>query len=125
MSKRKLPPYGKQVADRLADRTVWPRMAGTSPDGEHLTIWICVGPGAWDTARAWIDNRLVLVCPQSESPANFDWRLCGGHDPLMIARCGTTTDAEVAALAEALIRDGVQRVLDVDVGRRWLAGGAS
>jgi hypothetical protein len=123
--KRKLPPHGKTVAARLADRTVWPRMAGTSPDGEHLTIWVACGSDAWNYARQRIDNHMIVVTPSGEDPHGFDWRPFTGHAPVLIARCGAATDAEVDALARALIRDGAQRVLDVDVGRRWLARGAS
>lgn len=110
MSARKLPPYGRELAQHLrGDLTRWP---GTSPDGTHATIWIGCGPEGWRWVRERRDLLLVLATPND--PAACDWRLVQGHDPILIV--GNALPDEVHALAAALLRDGTLHALDVATG---------
>ncbi len=107
----RLPPYGIILRERLADRANWPRWAGTSPDGNHVSIWIACGPGAWQWARAHIDHRLLLVAPLGEDPARYNWRMLRGHDPVTLLSCGAITADDVLAVVRAMMACGVDRVM--------------
>lgn len=108
---RRLPPFGRELATRLADRPTWSRWKGTSADGNHLTIWVYCGADAWVLARARNADRLMLIVPPGEDPANYDWRLLRGHDPIVLRSCGQTDGAVIKAVILALMRDGVKRVI--------------
>jgi len=118
MSTKRLPPFGRHLHDVLAAPETWPRYAGTSPDGQHLTIWISIGPDSWAWARERQGRFLVLVVPPGDDLSIYDWRLLAGgvHEPILIHRAGDVSPAYVHALAAALIRDGVGRVLDTGSG---------
>lgn len=115
------PPYSRVVADRLADRQHLDRWAGTSPDGQHATIWVAVGPEAWTWARDAIERRLVLVCPPDSDPAGFDWRVCAGNDPVLLTVCGEMVAEALHPVADALLRDGVKAAVVISDDKR-LAG---
>jgi len=123
MSTKRLPPFGRHLHDVLAAPETWPRYAGTSPDGQHLTIWISIGPDSWAWARERQGRFLVLVVPPGDDPSVYDWSLLAGgaHDPILIVRAGDVSPQVIRALAEALILDGVGRVLETVTGDRYMA----
>ena len=109
---RRLPPYAHALRVALSQPAGWLRVMGTSADGQHPTLWVLAGAGAWDLAREWKDlRRLFLVLPPGENPAGFNWSVLAGHDPVILKVAGDLAGAEVQALVLALMRDGVQRVL--------------
>ena len=114
-----LPPYGRTLADRLSKPATWPQYAGTSPDGAAVTVWVALGPGAWDWAQDGADAFLLTILPPGADPASYDWRCLAGHDPVILQRCGPVQESDIHALADALLRDGVQRVLDGAMGIRY------
>lgn len=120
---RRHPPYGRLLTERLRDPQGWHRWWGTAPDGRHVSIWVLVGPSAWETARAWIDTRLLAVAPPTENPGLFDWHMLAGHPPVVVWSCGIVSQDELDCLAAALIRDGVERlvVLRLDASTRYLS----
>jgi hypothetical protein len=111
-----MPPYGRTLADRLSKPITWRQYAGTSPDGSAVTVWVGIGPNAWYWARERVDSFLLTILPPDTDPSALDWRVCAGHDPVVVQRCGDVQEGEVHALADALLRDGVQRVLDAETG---------
>ncbi len=113
---RRRPPYASVLAERLADAGGYQRWAGTSADGQHVTIWVAIGHGAWTWARERLDRMLCTLCPPADDPSGYDWRCLAGHAPVCVIRCGDVSDDRVHALAAALLRDGVARVLDVLTG---------
>lgn len=108
---RRTPPFGKELAARLADRASLPRWAGTSPDGQHLSIWVSIGPNSWQWAREHIDHRLLLIVPSGEDPAAFDWRILAGHDPVILFSAGDTSSDEIKAAVLALMTCGVNKII--------------
>lgn len=120
MSARKLPPYGRELRAWLAAD---PKPKRWGCNGAAASITITIGSGAWSWARDWHDQRLVLVVPPGESAANFDWRDCAGHDPILVAECGDVQDGELDRLVRALMRDGVERVLMLATMDRYSAEG--
>lgn len=117
MSARRLPPYGRELAQaRAGDLRRW---WGTSPDGLIPTITVLCGRDAWNVKREWPD-RLMLVCPHRVDPGVLDWSLCAGADPVLLWRCGPTDGDQVRRLITALMRDGVDRVLDAVTLDRYL-----
>lgn len=109
---RRRPPYGARLAEVLARPETWPEWSGTSPDRAHLTLWVLAGTDAWQFAGVWLATRaLYVVAPPGEDPAGYDWRVVAGHPPVLVHPCGDLTQAEVAALVGALVRDGAERVL--------------
>ncbi len=107
---RRRPPYGRLLTTRLSDPQNCHRYWGTSPDG-HLSLWVLIGPCAWDTARAWIDTRLLVVAPPNEDLSQYDWQMLAGHPPVLVWPCGKVSQEQLDGLAVALIRDGVERLL--------------
>lgn len=117
MTARRLPPFGRQILDaRRGDLSRW---WGTSADGLHPSITVCCGRDAWDVRRTW-PNRLMLVCPVGEGPEVMDWSCCANADPVLLMRCGPTQGNQVQALVAAMMRDGVDRVLDAETGARFV-----
>jgi hypothetical protein len=110
-----LPPYGRALLSAEGPR--W----GTSPNGEHVTINVCIGSQAWETARQWAPTRLVALCPPGEDPKLYDWRFCAGADPIVLWRCGDVDGVQFLDLVRAILAAGVTRVLDADTGTRYLA----
>ena len=68
MSRRPIPPFGKQLTKL--------RSTGARPP-------VCVHTGSmgWASAKAWIDSGdewfSHLCMPLDATPDDFDWRLCG------------------------------------------------
>lgn len=120
--RRRPPPYGRRLADVLARPATWPGYIGTSKDGRRLTVWVLVGAAAWSLAREWEpQRRAFLVCPPDAGPADFDWRMLAGHDPILLRPCGEVDGDHIRRLVTAMMRDGVRRVLRTDSGARYLA----
>jgi len=119
MTRRKLPPFARELGERLQDRASWPKWAGTSPDGANVAIWVLVGADAWSVARQWRDSRLITLLPPGENPSGYDWRRSAGNDPVLIVPCGAVSDAEIHDLAAALLRDGARRALDLETLDRY------
>lgn len=110
------PPYGRVLAERLSDPHTWPRYWGTSPDGQHVSLWVLTGQGAWSTARSWLADRplarrLFLISPPDTDPAEYDWSILTGHPPILVCTCGRNDPARLERLCCALLRDGCKRVL--------------
>ena len=118
MSVRPLPPYSLLLRRWLrAD----PKLPMWGCAGDTPAVTIAIGATAWAWARRWYGIRLNLVLPPGESPARFDWRLCSGCDPVLLQACGTVPDGAIDSLVNSLLRDGTERVLDVDSGTEFFA----
>lgn len=124
MSARSLPPFGRELRAWLrAD----PKPKRWGCNGANATVAVAIGSGAWSWAREWHKAaipRLVLVVPPGECPALFDWRDCAGSDPILVAQCGEVQDGEIDRLVRALMRDGVNRVLELENMDEYFAEGA-
>lgn len=117
MTARRLPPYGRELVQaRAGDLRRW---WGTSADGLHPSITVLCGRDAWRVKREWPD-RLMLVCPHGEDPETLDWSPCAGADPVLLWRCGSADGGQVRRLITALLRDGVDRVLDATTLDRYV-----
>ena len=92
-------------------------------DGTRPSITIAVGATAWAWAKQWHQTRLVLCLPPAEYASRFDWSLCAGHDPILLQACGTVPVGVVDNLVHALLRDGVQRALELETMDRFEAEG--
>lgn len=97
-SNRKLPPFGKLLADRQRFKNL------------PFLVVICVGCDAWNSAKAR-NNRgdsVGLVLPPGENPASFNW-------PVQGCKCvvewsvGPSAD-DVVELVKALLRSGAELV---------------
>jgi len=96
------------------------RFDGTSPDGRQPTLWIVTGSGAWDVAHRWSSHRLVVVLPSDADPADIDWRCLADADPVLLFRAGDVDDGRVRRAVAAAFRDGVERILDLETGERFI-----
>ena len=108
---RRMPPYARQHAERLRD--------------PYATVWVVTGPEAWRWVRRRINGngytwtglqatQLVVVAPIYDDPTAMDWRCLAGHDPVLLIRVGEVDGVFLRRLVEALMRDGVRRVLGQD-----------
>jgi hypothetical protein len=117
----KKPPFAHKVAAALSAGEL-AKLAFSSPNGRHISPVVACGSTAWSIGHALDAKRcLYLVCPPTDRPDIFDWRVMAGHDPILLF----SEDGEHDALAAALIRDGVKRVVCCRTGRRWVAGGGA
>jgi hypothetical protein len=109
---RVLAPYGRILERRLISRSSWPHWAGTSPDGQHVTIWVGAGDrGAWSWAAAEVERRLLLVAPTDKDPAGFNWSVLCDHAPVIVAPFDDPPSEFIERLVVAILRDGCARVL--------------
>ncbi len=100
------------MAARLADRATWAQWAGTSPDGNAITIWIAAGSGAaWEWARTEAEKRLLLVAPADRDPGMLDWTLLAPHAPAIVIPFDFTPATFLDRLAAAILRDGSRYIL--------------
>ncbi|WP_018231733.1 hypothetical protein [Thioalkalivibrio thiocyanodenitrificans] len=119
MTARKLPPYGRQIAEALrGDLSGW---WGTSADGKNPSIIVCCGSDAWTVAREWHDHRLVTLCPPDADPWSFDWRFCAASEPLLLWRCGAVDGNHLMETVRAILSDGTNRIFDIHAGIRYRA----
>jgi len=115
---RGLPPYARTIIDGG-------RFPGTSRDGSQHTYWLVIGPHAWDQAREFRDQgRAVTMLPPGDDPKRFRWDFLAGHDPVLLVKAGNVQGHEIRALVEAVMADGVGRVLDMGTMDRYVRGGA-
>lgn len=49
------------------------------------------------------------------------WAACADADPVLLWRCGDVDGDQVKRLIEAVLRDGANRILDIETGNRYLA----
>lgn len=121
ISRRRPPPYSRDLAATLATGNLsdwW----GSSSDGHHATLWLLVGADAWRVAQSWRHaRRLVTLLPPEQNPEDFTWRVLAGHDPILMMRCGATAGEVVERLLHAAMVDGVQRVIDINTGLRYVS----
>jgi hypothetical protein len=54
----------------------------------------------------------------------FNWRVLAGHNPILLDLCGEVDGDHLRRLVQAILRDGVRRVLRTDLCIRYLAPGA-
>ncbi len=114
MTRRPLPPFGRILQQRIADRSNWHRWWGCTATG--LSVFVVTGVGAWNWARWRLPTRLVLVAPPGTDPEAYDWRLLAGHDPILLMAAGQTDGEHVRRLVIALMGAGISRVLDLRGG---------
>ena len=90
MTARKVPPFGREVQAALAEPKSWPQYAGTSADGQHLTIWIAIGVACWEWAQEHRGKFLLMICPPDADPKDFNWRVVADekHAPVLMRSCG-------------------------------------
>lgn len=120
MARKRLAPHARRIRDAF-DRGQ--RLRGMSPDRSRLTIVVCIGPESWRWAQR--SPFPALVAPAKENLCAFDWSLCAGNDPVLLRRCGEVDPGRVQQLVEALVADGVERVLDLHSGQRWVSARAA
>lgn len=115
MTTRRFPPYGRELQGALGKPECWSQYAGTSANGQHLTIWIALGSGCWNWAKERRGKFLVLIAPPDDDARNYDWRVVAEekHAPVLVQSCGIVEAEQTRGLVEALARDGVQRILFV------------
>ena len=93
MNGRRYPPFGKQYLEQKPG-------AG---------MWIAIGPGAWDFAKA--KSFAVLVLPDDAEPSDFKWPTDGG--PVLVHERGQFDDDRLRSMAEALLRAGASSVVAI------------
>jgi len=113
-TRRRLPPFARTIIDGG-------RFPGTSRDGSRHTYWIVIGPAAWEQAKEFRDQgRAVTMLPPGDDPKRFRWDFLSGHDPVLLVKAGETQGHEIRALVEAVMADGVGRVLDMGTMDRFV-----
>ncbi len=121
----KCPPYAKRFSDVLDTPGVWPQYRGTSSDGKRLSLFIIAGSNAWEMAKKSLSSKLLfLVHPPADPPEIYDWRICAGHEPIIILTAGRLNNDISRRLSIALLRDGVDRVVTSagdGYGQRYIA----
>jgi len=118
--RRRLPPYARKIIAARSSSNLR-RWWGTSPDGQHPTLIVCAGKGAWHTAVDWEGHRLVTLLPPGDDPDRYDWTCLAGTDPVLLWRCGATDEDDLARLLPAIMRDGTNQILDVLLGTQYIA----
>lgn len=107
MSRRPIPPFGKQLTKL--------RSTGARP-----AVCVHTGSMGWESAKAWIDSGdgcfSHLCMPLDAAPADFDWRLVTGcevailHCPLDDFVPWETLDK----LAMVIVKAGATQVCILD-----------
>ena len=112
MTKRRLPPFGREVERILANPAELKRYSGCH--AHRGSIWIATGPGAWEW-RQDHPMQLVVVLPYDEDPAEFKWSFIHGHEPALLIGPDSENEEKRRRIARAMFRDGVTAVLAADV----------
>jgi len=108
---RRLPPFARTITSR------------TIP--ANATLWLVAGQHAWDEATRLRDQgRMLAMLPPGDDPKRYRWDFLAGHDPVLLVKAGATQGHEIRALVEAVMSDGVGRVLDMGTMDRYVRGGA-
>lgn len=118
MTRKKYPPFGLDLRKRLNgdDSSFW----GTSPNGKNHTLFLLIGADAWAVARQWRSRRLLVLFPPGDNPVAYDWSILRAADPLLLWRCGDVDGEILLALLKSVMAAGVERVLDVATGNRYV-----
>lgn len=119
MRKLKLAPYSCRVAARIGDLEKRRAAIGTSADGRAVTLWVVAGSDAWDMV-ARRPKWLALPCDGRSDPLTYDWSIVRDHAPVLLVRAGHFENDMVLRLAQALLRDGAERVIDMRDGTRYV-----
>jgi len=93
--KKRLPPYGKLLAERLR--------YSNAP----FLVVVCIGLDAWERAKIWSDNPnniAVIVQPHDTHPNAFNWPVSGLH-VIVDWDAGPSTE-QVIGLCQALLSQG-------------------
>jgi len=115
---RKLPPYGKELAERMK----W--------SNTPLFVMLCVGLNAWQSVKRWnkSPNDIAgLILPEGESPNQYIWPVSNCF--VIIERSSGPSDENIMSLVKALLRSGAILVLVWSVtgvltfNRFWLREG--
>jgi len=101
-------PYSKRLSELLSDPTI--KTAGSSATGVR-SVYMIAGSQAWRKAHEIENSHAFLLLPPTEDPSQYDWSLLAGHDPIIVLVEGDASPDEFLALATALDRDGVNRIL--------------
>ena len=97
--RRLQPPYANLARQRLH-----PSMAGRVPG--FGSMFVHVGANAWDWKS---DSRAFLVVPHGVNTENLNFSVCAlATQPILVIDRGAS-DAELAVVARAIIRDSGQR----------------
>ena len=119
----RLPPFGGELVGTI-QRKPLRSFFGTSPDGRHETYFVLAGEKSWERAQQWRrGSRLFVLAPPKEDPARFNWNCVTRSDPVLLVVCGTIDGEFVRRLVAAMFRDGVECVLDMRTGLRYVAAG--
>jgi len=98
----KLPPFGKQLTERQPP---------------PFLVFVCVGAGAWDAAKArnQRDDALALVLPAGDSPGAYTWPVLGC---LCVVEWQQPAQGQmIVELVKALLMAGAE---SVTVWPRWV-----
>lgn len=108
--KRRLPPFGKGIKDRI----------GSLPPCDR-TIWVYSGDRhAWDLARVRSALKLpVLVLPPGEDPRLYVWPVHGCE--VIVTDIGGSVDGALLTLASELLQSGASVVRIVNGTKPSLA----
>ena len=107
--KKKLPPYGKQLKNKL--------QSGYYPTN-GINIYT-----SWALCKSYRDGGRdhILVFPPDAFPDDFDWSFLIGQQISLINTEGYADYEKLKALAVLLVKTGVKRVglIDVDHPLQW------
>ena len=108
----RLPPYARRLIHIMSSPAEYSQYAGTSVNGQYLTVWVLVGMDAWAKGNELKNGKkLFIVIPPGESPIKFRFDYLVGHDPVLLLSCGHVDKHTIDFTVTSLMRDGVQRVL--------------
>lgn len=99
---RRLPPYGRQVMERIA--------AGGD---QGRSVWVAAGSGAWQWA-ATHPHHMAVVAPIDAAPSTLCWEVAVPEDrrnPALIHVVGVLKSAALDELAAELLLAGAMRVI--------------
>ncbi len=108
MNYNKKPPYHKRLQVLLSDPSI--KTAGSSASCSR-SIYVITGNHSWHKAREIENSHSFLLLPPSDDPFQYDWSILAGHDPIIVIVEGEASTDQLFALASALDRYGVNRIL--------------
>lgn len=100
---RRLPPYGRQVMERVA----------ASGGDRGRSVWVVTGSGAWQWAAAHT-SHLAVVAPTDTDPSTLRWDVAAPDDrrnPALIHVAGEVEASALDDLAAELMLAGAARVI--------------
>ena len=102
----KLPPHGKQLAERLK--------FGNAP----LHAVVCIGLDAWKRAKKWNESKadtVAMVLPADARPESLQWPVSGL--PVVLDVAAGPSDEQLSGLALVLLQAGSEQVTQVSPSR--------